>query len=160
MRWHGGFLIAGARLYMPFFPQWLFDFSRTRGAVLVVPDYHLLPEASSLDILTDVADFWAWTQRDLPIELARLAPGYAVDLTRLGVVGESAGGYLSVQSALLHPEVGIKAVIASYPVLDVDSRFFLEAYNKPILGTPQQPVSIASIGAGEVVAADEIDLPS
>ncbi|KAL7906641.1 hypothetical protein GGI35DRAFT_487756 [Trichoderma velutinum] len=47
----------------------------------------------------------------------------------------------------------------------LDSRFFSEAYNKPILGTPQQPVSvvdshIASIGAGEVVAADETDPPS
>jgi len=162
IRWHGGFLIAGARMYLPFFHQWLFDFARSHSAIIVVPDYRLIPESSGLDILEDMADFWSWTRNSLPGELEKVAPGVEIDLERIAVAGESSGGYLAIQSALLHPEVGIKAVIASYPVLDVTSDFFTKAYEKPIFGLPQQPKDlvekhIVSIKPETIVAADPSD---
>jgi acetyl esterase/lipase len=139
VRWHGGYLITGARMFLPFFHQWVLDFALSHSAIIVVPDYRLIPESSGFDILEDVTDFWSWTRNSLPGELRKLDSGIEIDLERIAVVGESAGGYLSVQSALLHPEVGIKAIIAQYPILDVTSDFYTKAYEKPIFGLPQQP---------------------
>ena len=165
VRWHGGYLVSGARMFLPFFQQWVFDFALSHSAIIVVPDYRLMPESSGLDILEDVADFWSWTCNSLPEELKKISSDISIDLKRIAVVGESAGGYLSVQSALLHPEVGIKAVMAQYPILDVASDFFKKAYKKPISGLPQQPQDlvenhIASMKTGSVVVADPSDPPS
>lgn len=165
VRWHGGYLIAGARMFLPFFQQWVFDFALSHSAIMVVPDYRLIPESSGSDILEDVADFWSWAGSSLPVELKKIDSGVEIDLESIAVVGESAGGYLSIQSALLHPEVGIKAVIAQYPILDVTSDFFSKAYEKSIFGLPQQPKDIAenhiaSMKPGTVLAADPSDPPS
>jgi hypothetical protein len=39
------------------------------------------------------------------------------------------GGYLAIQSALLHPEMKFKVVFAQYPVLDVASPFFSQKFD-------------------------------
>jgi hypothetical protein len=46
-----------------------------------------------------------------------------------------------MQLALSYPSE-IRAVIAAYPVLDVKSKFYTEAYPKPILGVPNFPNEI------------------
>lgn len=159
VRWHGGFLIAGSRLLPLMFHAWTLSFALKHDAIFVVPDYRLIPEAAGLDILEDVADFWTWTREALPGLLAELAPGIETDLSDVAVMGESAGGYLAIQSALLHPEIKLRAVIAAYPVLDVTSPFFTEAYPKTLFDvTPAMlPPSlvdehIAKIAPGAVVA--------
>lgn len=134
VRWHGGFLIAGSRLQPHLLHAWMLSFALKHSAIFVLPDYRLIPESTGLDILEDVADFWKWTREVLPGLLAGLAPGTEVDLRDVAVIGESSGGYLATQSALLHPEVGLKAVIAAYPVLDITSPFFTEVYPKTLLG--------------------------
>lgn len=45
------------------------------------------------------------------------------------------GGYLAMQLALSYPS-HICAVIGAYPILDLKSRFYTEAYPKPIIGVP------------------------
>lgn len=165
VRFHGGSLITGARMYMPFFHAWVIQFALKHNAVIVVPDYRLMPEAAGLDVLDDVKDFWAWTRETLPSALESLAPGVEIDLGSIAVMGESAGGYLAVQSALLFPRKGFKAVIASYPILDVASRFFTEAYEKPMIGFPQISSTIidehlAAMKPGAVVATDPADPPA
>ncbi|KAK3082289.1 hypothetical protein LTS18_007845 [Coniosporium uncinatum] len=166
VRWHGGFLIGGSRLFMPWFPQWILDYAVSKGAVLISPDYRLMPEASGLDILSDLADFWKWVRSGLQQELYRMSDvlGWKqevnVDTNDTLVIGESAGGYLALQSALLHPNVGIKACIAAYPVIDIKSRFFSEDYPKPMLIFRENiPVGrleahIANTKPGTVVTAD------
>jgi acetyl esterase/lipase len=160
VRWHGGFLVTGARMFLPFFHQWMLDFAQKHSAIVVVPDYRLMPESTGLEILEDVADFWTWVNTKLPTVLSQLSPGVEADLSSIAVIGESAGGYLSIQSALLHPELtGIKAIVAAYPVIDVTTPFWTETYEKVMMGFSQQPASVvsdhlAAIKPGAVVPAD------
>jgi len=166
VRWHGGFLIGGSRLFLPWFPQWILDYAVFKGAVLISPDYRLMPEANGLDILADLSHFWKWIHSGLQQELYKMSSALGwkrevnVDIENILVVGESAGGYLALQSALLHANAGIKACIAAYPVIDIKSRFFSEDYPKPMLIFKENvplgrlEAHIANTKPGTVVTAD------
>ena len=101
-----------------------------------------MPECSGLDVLEDISDFWKWLRKDLQQHLSKLKPGVEADLSRLLVHGESAGGYLSIQSGLSQPVGFIKAVIATYPVIDWESKYFTEASEKIVQGAPILPASV------------------
>lgn len=117
-----------------------------------MPDYHLLPEANGHDILDDINDFWDWVTSDREQCLrsaVRAATGDAfdVDLDRVIVEGESAGGYLAIQLALSHccfssSVYRIRAIIAVYPMLGLRSPHWTQAYHKQMFDSPQYPVSI------------------
>lgn len=77
-------------------------------------------------MLRDIEDFWAWVHASLPAALAAKHPGLTVDLDRAAACGESAGGFLSLQSALLFPRSNIRVVMAQYPSMYPD----LKAYNQ------------------------------
>ena len=80
---------------------------------------------------------------DLPGFVKQHAQGLETGLSRTLVTGESAGGYLSIQSALGSSSgVTVAACIATYPVLDFASRFYSEEYEKVILGAPTLPKEI------------------
>ncbi|KAL4915685.1 Alpha/Beta hydrolase protein [Aspergillus aurantiobrunneus] len=118
VRFHGGGLMIGDSLYTDFWPHWLSDLALQHGAVIVSPNYRLMPQATGLDIYDDVEDFWAWLRSPAVAELlaAHTTPT-ELDLTRILLAGESAGGLLSVNSALAHaPE--IRAATALYPALN------------------------------------------
>jgi acetyl esterase/lipase len=83
---HGGALINGHRETVP---QWLTDFARKSGCVLVSLDYRLAPETQLPDILTDIEDAFRWIRSEGP----KL---FQADPDRLAVVGGSAGGYLTL----------------------------------------------------------------
>ncbi|EXJ57020.1 hypothetical protein A1O7_07364 [Cladophialophora yegresii CBS 114405] len=142
VKFHGGFLVTGDALYDDWFPQWLVDYALQHTAVVVLPNYRLLPEANGAEIMDDVADFWTWLRDEFPRYLSHEAPGLQVDLSKVLVTGESAGGYLSVQSALGSSAGLAKASIATYPVLDVASPFYTEEYDKVILGAPTLPKDV------------------
>ncbi|KAK4866873.1 hypothetical protein LT330_008036 [Penicillium expansum] len=143
IRIHGGFLVTGSSRYPVWFANWTLDYAISTGAIIVAPDYRLLPEVSGKEILEDMDDFWHWVHTPQFAEIIKDASdGHIIpDLDMLLVVGESAGGYLAIQLALSHPSE-IRAVIGAYPVLDVKSRFYTEAYSKPILGVPNLPNEI------------------
>jgi acetyl esterase/lipase len=88
----------------------------------VSPAYRLLPEAKGSDILEDVKDFWTWVRSSLPSEIAKRWPHISLDVDRAAVFGESAGGYLSLQSAFLCPEANIKLLMPQYGAMfpDID----------------------------------------
>jgi acetyl esterase/lipase len=160
IRWHGGYLITGARLSTSQFRQWNLDLARKHSAVIITADHRLLPESNGLEVLEDVADLWLWVKSSLPSILS--SHGIKIDLNNIAVAGESAGGYLSIQCALLHPDLKIRAVISAYPVLDVTDRFFTEAYDKPIRGWPPLPQSVVedhlkAIKPGRIVPGDYKD---
>lgn len=94
----------------------LLDLAEARGAIFVSPVYRLLPEATGSDIMDDLEDFWEWVGQSLSTYAAEKWPRLTVDLERTAVCGESAGGYLALQSAFLFPPAAtrIKAVIAKY----------------------------------------------
>lgn len=63
------------------------------GAVIVSPNYRLLPEVKGRDILDDMQAFWAWL-RDGGAQRHLHAVGrsdVSLDMGRLLLIGESAG---------------------------------------------------------------------
>ncbi|KAJ5948736.1 hypothetical protein N7454_002043 [Penicillium verhagenii] len=141
---HGGFLVGGNRLFSPWFSDWLIELALARRAIIVTPDYRLLPEATGHDILADLASFWEWLPRHLEPKLASFYPEVRIrpDFDRILGTGSSAGGWMVSQSMLLHPEINIRAVILSYPMIDLRDQFWAEKYEKPIFGLPTLPYEI------------------
>lgn len=144
LRWHGGYLVTGARKSSFWAPQWVADLALERSAYLISADYRLMPEAAGRDILDDLHDVVRWIGNTLPKVLQDQS--LAVDTTRVLVVGESAGGWCAVQSFLtassVHPAVKFQAAISQYGIMDTKARFFSEAYDKTIMGNPQKPRSV------------------
>lgn len=90
------------------------------NAILVCPDYRLRPEATLAEIVDDIRDFWVWVQDELPNALASASPPAEVDLDNIALTGESAGGHLAVESALLAMTRNpLRIVIPMYPALDL-----------------------------------------
>lgn len=115
----------------------LLELVRSQGAILVCPDYRLLPEATGLDILSDIDSFWSWLPANLEAELtSHINPILRPAFDRILVTGDSAGGFCAIQSILRHPELSVKAVIMPYPIVHLRSRHWTEKTYKPILGLP------------------------
>jgi len=85
---HGGALIMGHRESVP---RWLQDAARDNGFVLVSIDYRLAPETKLPEIIGDLESAFRWVREQGP----KLFHG---DAARVGVVGGSAGGYLTLTS--------------------------------------------------------------
>ena len=98
--------------------HWLSDLALKHEAIIVSPNYRLLPGATSAEIYDDVEDFWKWLHSP---EFSRLLEQNPVpiraDLDRILTHGESAGGLLSLYIGLAHPNE-IRAITAAYPMLD------------------------------------------
>ncbi|KAL4977325.1 Alpha/Beta hydrolase protein [Aspergillus desertorum] len=98
VRWHGGGFVVGHRMYEPWFAQWLLDLALDHEAIIVTPDYRLLPESNGSDILSDVAHFWEWMQSLPQCMEQRALP--RPDINNVLCCGESSGGFISVYCAL------------------------------------------------------------
>jgi acetyl esterase/lipase len=83
---HGGALIMGHRASIP---RWLQEAAAESGYVLVSIDYRLAPETKLPEIIADLEDAFRWVREQGP----RLSHA---DPERIGVVGGSAGGYLTL----------------------------------------------------------------
>jgi acetyl esterase/lipase len=95
------------------------ELSLKHGAVILCPDYRLRPEHEMVDGIDDLRSFWKWVEQDAAQVVSSTLPGLELDVTNLLVCGESAGGYLTVQTAILGmTSLPIKVLVAQYPVLD------------------------------------------
>ncbi len=113
---HGGALILGSRSSVP---RGLLDVCRADGCVLVSIDYRLAPEVKLPAIIEDVRDAVHWIHEQGP----KL---FFADPERLVVTGGSAGGYLTLMTALcVKPRP--KALVAYWGYGDVDGDW----YTKP-----------------------------
>jgi acetyl esterase/lipase len=110
---------------MDFWSHWLSDLAINENAIIISPNYRLLPSVTSTQIYEDIEDFWTWVHSSALTDLlaAHSTPTEA-DLTRILSAGESAGGLLSIYLALAHE---IRACTAAYPCVDPSS----EAFTKP-----------------------------
>ncbi|KAL3432674.1 Alpha/Beta hydrolase protein [Aspergillus tetrazonus] len=139
-RFHGGGLVMGDSLYMDWFPYWLSDLALEHEAVIVSANYRLMPQATGLDIYDDIKDFWAWLQSSAVEDiLATYTTPTEIDLAHILVTGESAGGLLSINSALQLANshfVGfpVRAAIGMYPTVDMNSTDFTEPRTTPPFG--------------------------
>ncbi|KAH6632143.1 Alpha/Beta hydrolase protein [Chaetomium tenue] len=126
VHFHGGGLITGAAPDLLFLVDWVRDLAHTTRAIFLSPHYRLAPETPATSILDDIADFWAWVHSPhLRTTLTTHWPHLTPNLTRLAAVGESAGGYLALQSALqLNHVARLRAVIAQYPGIFPDLAAF------------------------------------
>ncbi|KAH8878593.1 alpha/beta-hydrolase [Thozetella sp. PMI_491] len=111
---HGGFLVLGTILEPVFLPLWPLELAEAENAIIVSAAYRLLPEAKGPEILDDLKDYWAWVHSTLPSLISAQWPHISLDLERIAAIGESAGGYLSLQSAFQFPEAKVKVVLAQY----------------------------------------------
>ncbi|CEL10548.1 hypothetical protein ASPCAL13665 [Aspergillus calidoustus] len=156
-RFHGGGLVMGDSLYMDWFPYWLSDLALQHEAVIISANYRLMPQATGVDIYNDVEDFWAWLfQSDTVSDIltAHTTPT-EIDFAHLLVTGESAGGLLSINSALSHAASGrgrdrdgITAAIAMYPTVDMSSPDFTQPRTIPPFGQHFDESIIDEILAG------------
>lgn len=155
VRWHGGGLVNGHRLYTEWLPPYIITPAQRSRAIVVLPDYRLLPGVSSaLDILQDVQDFFVWLfEGDFQ---THLPTGLCANLDNVLVSGESAGGWLAIQSGFIVGPSKIKAVIAQYPMIDMrDDHWSANVKGKYLQGSPtvEQQVleKILSAGSGRIV---------
>lgn len=89
---HGGFLVTAHGLFAPFFPKWVDRLALEHSAIIVSPDYRLLPSENGVaDVLEDVEDGWKWIQSSLASLLEKIAPGVEPDFHRVLLAGGSAG---------------------------------------------------------------------
>jgi acetyl esterase/lipase len=124
---------------MEWFPIWLLQLSKKHNAVIVSPNYRLLPESTSPEILSDIEDFWTWLHSPAVTELlATSSAPTELDLHRILTAGDSAGGLLSICLGLAHADE-IRATTASYPCVDMASEYFRTATNSEPL--PDVPAS-------------------
>lgn len=90
-------------------------------------------------MLEDLTSFYEWVKHSLPTEVSKISSNVEVDLSKILVAGESAGGYLATQSALHFPNMKFSAVISQYGMIDMAHPHFTQAYHKEMSGTPQMP---------------------
>lgn len=113
---HGGALISGHRgnLRTEQLQRYI-----DSGFVVVSIDYRLAPETKLPEILADVSDAWNWVQSKGPAM-------FHIDPNRIGVVGHSAGGYLTLTCGYrLKPRP--KALVPFYGYGDIVADW----YSKP-----------------------------
>ncbi|KAI9925572.1 hypothetical protein MW887_005953 [Aspergillus wentii] len=132
VRFHGGGLMTGDSLFLDWLPEWLLELAAKHNAVIISPNYRLLPEATSLELFDDIEDFWSWLHSSAVTDLlASQSTPTELDLDRVLTTGDSAGGLLSVCVALAHPDE-IRAATAAYPCIDMGSPHFREPRTTPI----------------------------
>ncbi|KAK4502276.1 hypothetical protein PRZ48_005701 [Zasmidium cellare] len=98
-----------------------------------MPDYRLLAESCGKDILADVDDFWLWLLSHLQEYLPR---GSNPDLEGILLIGESAGGFLALQSVLRSPVDIFAAMILEYPMIDLREPHYTQDYEKVMWDPP------------------------
>lgn len=87
--------ITGSSLYPPWLGDWVLQLALDVGAVIVSPNYRLMPEATGSEVLEDMNAFWKWLQQGgVDAALARSSiVSIRTDLGRVLVLGESAGKF-------------------------------------------------------------------
>jgi acetyl esterase/lipase len=136
---HGGCLMMGNRGGSPFLIGLLVD----SGFTVVSIDYRLAPETKVEHIIEDLRDAFVWVREDGPAL-------FHIDPERVGVLGESAGGYLALMSGfVINPPP--KAVVSFYGYGDIDGSW----YSKPDPFYLRQPL-VAESAARAVVGTRTI----
>lgn len=138
--WHGGGFTTGDRMYEPWWPTWMIQLAKSEDAMIISPDFRLMPEAGPSDVLDDVASFWTWYTSTLPNLAASESWDVQPDIKRTICAGQSSGAVIGVHSALEHPEVQIRAILALYGPLCFDVPLLSMPKPRAIGGSkPQAP---------------------
>jgi len=151
IRIHGGALVGGQRDHAVWCTGWLLSLAIEHNAIIVAPDYRVMPESTVLDLLDDLEDFMIWVEKELPSVIRNTTKlddkqCLDIDLGRTLIAGDSAGGYCAIQMALSHfnasSSVNIRALVAIYPMLNLRAPHWTQPYAKQLMGIPQFPASV------------------
>jgi acetyl esterase/lipase len=110
---HGGALIFGSRKSIP--PEQL-EIYLGAGYTVISIDYRLAPETKLPEIIADLEDAYAWVVQE--------GPGlFHIDPLRIGVIGHSAGGYLTLMAGF-RAKPAPKALVAFYGYGDITGPWY------------------------------------
>ncbi|KAJ4383609.1 hypothetical protein N0V86_001664 [Didymella sp. IMI 355093] len=119
VKFHGGGLVTGDCVYAPWFAAYFVPFIHRTNAIVVSPNYRLVPEHTGADILEDLNDFWTWLLNgSLKQYLTSQNVDLELDFEHILASGDSAGGYMALMSGLTQPKGTIRTVLAQYPMTD------------------------------------------
>ncbi|GMU93151.1 MAG: hypothetical protein AMXMBFR4_22090 [Candidatus Hydrogenedentota bacterium] len=121
---HGGALIGGGRGGVNYAMLHLLQRS---GYTVVSIDYRLAPETKLPEIIEDVCDAFRWVREQGP-------RSFGIDPLRVGVMGGSAGGYLTLMAGIA-VEPRPRALVSFYGYGDIIGPW----YSEPDLFYRQQP---------------------
>lgn len=124
---HGGALIGGSRSGVSAGQRQMY---LDAGFLVISIDYRLAPETKIPGIIEDLTDAFCWIRKS--------GPGLNLDPERLGVMGHSAGGYLSLMAGFA-VEPTPQAVVAFYGYGDIIGDW----YSKPDPFYLKQPLVMA-----------------
>ena len=122
---HGGALILGGRRDVRGHQQKRY---LEAGYTVVSIDYRLAPETKLPEIIDDIADAFRWVRKSGPSL-------FSADPTRIGVVGHSAGGYLTLMSGFC-ADPRPQALVSFYGYGDIVGPW----YSQPSPFYRQQPM--------------------
>ncbi|OQE32312.1 hypothetical protein PENSTE_c001G00299 [Penicillium steckii] len=126
--------VVGDSLLMFIWPTWLSELALKYGAIIISPNYRLMPEATSTEIFQDVEDFWAWIHGSALSDILKShSTPTEIDIDRIMTVGGSAGGTLSLYLALAYP-TKIRSAVAAYPGTDLASVAYTQPRDGPVWG--------------------------
>ncbi|KAJ5813159.1 alpha/beta-hydrolase [Penicillium robsamsonii] len=90
VHFHGGGLVMGDKLFLPWWANWLIQLAEKHNAIIISPNYRLIPESTVSDTLQDLVSFWAWIHESLAFEVKKMNPNISPNTERITVIGESA----------------------------------------------------------------------
>jgi acetyl esterase/lipase len=108
--YHAGGLVSGSEAFVP---QPQVDYLCSKGLVVVLPNYRLVPQATGKDAFADCEDAYEWATSNLP-GIMRTEHGLGLDSNRVVVMGHSSGGSMTMHLAATKP---IKAGTAFCPFI-------------------------------------------
>lgn len=131
---HGGALIGGNRSWHPVIIEMLVN----AGYVVVSIDYRLAPETKLQGIIEDIRDAIIWVRQK--------GPGlFNIDPNRIGVAGNSAGGYLTLMTGfVIDPPP--KVLVSLYGYGDITGSW----YTQPSAFYCQEPMVSESVARSSV----------
>lgn len=109
----GGFVFKGA----PYHYDLAKEYACRTGSVVVMLDYRMAYNNEIGVPLQDCMDCWTW--------IANNSTKLGIDISKIAVVGDSAGGFLAIKTALWTAETGIvtpERMMLIYPVVDCSMR--------------------------------------
>jgi acetyl esterase/lipase len=98
--------VTGSSLFPGWFSNWILLYAVKVGAIIVSPNYRLLPEVSGRDILDDMGAFWTWFHADGPQKHLVLVGREDIKLQTENekhlLIGESAGTHPPIYTLSIH----------------------------------------------------------
>ena len=144
---HGGGLIMGNRTMID--PGHVRVF-QAGGFHVISIDYRLAPETKLPEIVDDIQDAWHWLREE--------AEALGIDRDRIGIVGHSAGAYLTLVSGYrLDPRPAALVSLAGYGMLTHDEFTQPSPYYVQEHALADERLARQSVGAGTISSSGQDD---